>query len=130
MELLRDEQLKVRESALDCFVALMDFFDKETRIDTLIPFMKTFCRSAPPENYPMIARMYGKLLVHMYSKVFLISSKRLGDSDDEIVEFLVLFQTLTKFPSGKIRASCAFNFPVYYLFILSYLIGCNSSSGR
>ena len=58
-ELLQDEQIAVREAAIESIVGLFDFFDEETRTQYIIPSWKKLCDDRNSKTQVLVAKHFG-----------------------------------------------------------------------
>lgn len=65
LELLNDEEASVKRAAFTTFVSLLDFFDVDTRMDTMIPIIKNYCKSPPDELVLPIGQSFGEFFTRI-----------------------------------------------------------------
>ncbi|KAG5882164.1 hypothetical protein JTB14_002888 [Gonioctena quinquepunctata] len=128
VELSSDENMLVREAAVDAVALLIPYMESETIQNTAIPLVKRLCSQSNREGdqtFTSVAKIYGQLLTNL--------EKNLSHSD--ALWFLDFFKALSQRglnmkaadleidPSMAVtcRDSCAFNLPAVTMFTKNQL---------
>eukprot|EP00163_Fabomonas_tropica_P030816 TRINITY_DN7123_c0_g1_i1.p1 TRINITY_DN7123_c0_g1~~TRINITY_DN7123_c0_g1_i1.p1 ORF type:complete len:769 (-),score=156.73 TRINITY_DN7123_c0_g1_i1:164-2470(-) len=102
LELVDDEEIGVRQAAFEAVVSLLDFFDKEVRVEHIIPLFKGLCQNMSEDMISILAGCFGEFLF-----------KTVGDisDEDEAMIFYDAYKELGKSTNSEVRRLCAYNFP-------------------
>ncbi|KAI9090280.1 armadillo-type protein [Phlyctochytrium arcticum] len=101
IELVMDEEVVVREAAIENIMQLLNFFDSDCRKEVIIPMWKKLCDERSPRLLVCLAQQLG---------VFLWECKaQIPDSDMKF--FVNFYLSLISKGDASTREMCAFNYP-------------------
>jgi serine/threonine-protein phosphatase 4 regulatory subunit 4 len=102
-ELLKDEEIDVRQSALRAMISLLDFLPSRIRKSRLIPILRTYYASPPKGMLYTLCQLYGDAMIKINDDIE-------GDVATQKV-MATFYRSLATHDDGEVRRLCAFNFP-------------------
>lgn len=100
-ELLNDDELVVRESALISLGQIYDVMDETSKLNIIIPAWKRLCEERSQRLMPIISRDLGKFLFFQKDVI----------SEADMKYFMNFYYLLSVSNSLEERCLCAYNFP-------------------